>query len=194
MPCVVSVPSALAEQLRPELTRVRRLAVEEARDARLQLRIAADRPARRRRTGPGPGRLRAWRRSRSDAARASADGGENAASRAAAGAAARAASRVVGRGWRRMPRTSRSSWSTRAAATRSGSREIVRASQSMYVGSKSATWPSVWPWNLPNSIGQARAASSDGGSGGRKLCWRARPIGPFGWEARSGSRRSRSVG
>ena len=56
-------------------------------------------------------------------------------------------------GWRRRPRTSRSSRSTRAAATRSGSREIVRASQSMYVGSKSATWPSVWPWNLPNSIG-----------------------------------------
>ena len=51
---------------------------------------------------------------------------------------------------RTTPRSSRSAWTTRAAATSSGSRVIVRASQSTYDGSNAATWPSVWPWNLPN--------------------------------------------
>jgi hypothetical protein len=46
---------------------------------------------------------------------------------------------------REICRASRSSWTTRAAATSSGSRVTVRASQSMYDGSKAATWPSVWP-------------------------------------------------
>ena len=48
-----------------------------------------------------------------------------------------------GRSCRTTPLTSRSSRTTRAAATRSGSRVIVVASQSMYDGSKAATWPSV---------------------------------------------------
>src|SRR6185503_20330266 len=52
--------------------------------------------------------------------------------------------------------------------------------------------PRVWPWNLPNSIGQALADSSDGGSGGRKFRWRRRWRGPLGCDARRGSRRSRS--
>ena len=52
---------------------------------------------------------------------------------------------------------------TRAALTRSGSWLTVPATQSMYDGSKAAICPSVWPWNLPNAMTVASAASSDGG-------------------------------
>src|SRR3954449_2373525 len=48
---------------------------------------------------------------------------------------------VVGRTLRSMPRSSRSAWTTRAFNTTSRSRVIVRAIQSMYVGSMSATSP-----------------------------------------------------
>jgi len=44
---------------------------------------------------------------------------------------------------RAIRRSSRSAWTTRAAATSSGSRVIVRASQSTYDGSNAATCPSV---------------------------------------------------
>lgn len=44
----------------------------------------------------------------------------------------------VGRARRRTPRPSRSDWTTRAAATRSGSRVTVPASQSTYEGSNAA--------------------------------------------------------
>ena len=78
---------------------------------------------------------------------------------------------------------------TRAAATRSGSRVTVPATQSMYDGSKAAIWPSVWPWNLPNSMTCARARPRGvGGFGRRKLRSRPRSSGPVGVDARGGSR------
>lgn len=93
---------------------------------------------------------------------------------------------------RGTPRASRSPWTTRAAATRSGSRVTVLATQSMYDGSNAAIWPRVWPWNLPNSITCARAASRPGGLGRRKWRSRDRSIGPVGVDALGGSPRTRS--
>lgn len=92
-----------------------------------------------------------------------------------------------GRARRATPRRSRSSRMTRAAATRSGSCEMVRASQSMYEGSNEAISPSAWSWNFPNATTVAIAASSVGGSGARQPRTRRRWVGPVGSEARSGS-------
>ena len=52
--------------------------------------------------------------------------------------------------WERrpIPRASRSAWTTRAAATRSGSRVTVPATQSMYDGSKAAICPEGVPVEL----------------------------------------------
>ena len=73
-------------------------------------------------------------------------------------------------------------WTTRAAATSSGSRVTVPASQSMYDGSNAAIWPSVCPWNLPNSTGYADARVE----GRRRRPAEVRGAGP-GSAARSGS-------
>ena len=92
--------------------------------------------------------------------------------------------RGAGWGGRATPRASRSAWTTRAAATSSGSRVTVLATQSMYDGSKAAIWPSVWPWNLPNRrrapAPRRGAAAAAGGSPGR----RPRSSGPVGRRTR----------
>jgi hypothetical protein len=93
-----------------------------------------------------------------------------------------------GRTRRTTPRRSRSSRRTRAAPTRSRSVVIVLASQSMYDGSNAAISPSVWPRNLPNPTSCARASGSDGAGARRKRWIRPRSRGPFGSEARGGSR------
>ena len=97
---------------------------------------------------------------------------------------ARAGAGCVRRG---TPLESRSVWTTRAAATSSGSRVTVPATQSMYDGSNAAISPSVCPWNLPNSMTCSRARSSRGGFGRRKLRMRPRSSGPVGVEARGSS-------
>lgn len=91
-----------------------------------------------------------------------------------------------GRVRRTMPRRSRSSRMTRAAASRSGSRRIVEAIQSTYDGSNAAISPRVWPWNFPNGISVAVAAARLGWRGGLKRWTRERTSGPFGSEARRG--------
>src|SRR6185369_12618976 len=112
---------------------VRRAPVEARRQAALEVRV-----------GTGAARVVAAGAERSDAGAGAAtsrsqDDEESEREQPQASGDVRAADHEgAGRGWRRMPRSSRSPWTARAAATRSGSREIVRASQSMYVGSKSA--------------------------------------------------------
>ena len=91
------------------------------------------------------------------------------------------------------PARSRSAWTTRAEAAMSGSRMTVPTSQSTYEGSNAATWPSVWPWNLPNSRTCAEASSRLGGFGRRNPRTRSRTSGPFGSEARGVSRPAMSA-
>ena len=130
--CAVRLPSALSEQFRPEFTTsgatsLSDLGTSASRSGKPPIEIASALSAPQPVSAPVAG---------CDEPHAAAPAASRRASTATAtrGTASRAtdpAHAGIGRGCRTMPRASRSSCITRAAATRSGSREIVRASQSM---------------------------------------------------------------